>query len=76
VISAVRPAPIALVDDISNDHRGHDLQGSGNPPFPDRVIAGHHADLLASSFHGINEATSEFLHRQLRAAGAAAGAPK
>src|SRR5260221_6118488 len=27
---------------------------------PDRVIAGHHADLLASSFHVINERTSEF----------------
>src|SRR5260221_7678748 len=30
------------------------------PAIPDRVIAGHHADLLASSFHGINERTSEF----------------
>jgi N-methylhydantoinase B len=30
------------------------------PAIPDRVIAGHHADLLASSFHGINTRTSEF----------------
>jgi N-methylhydantoinase B len=30
------------------------------PAIPDRVIAGHHADLLATSFHGINTRTSEF----------------
>src|SRR6516162_1813229 len=30
------------------------------PAIPGRVIAGHHADLLASSFHGINNRTSEF----------------
>jgi N-methylhydantoinase B len=27
---------------------------------PDRVIAGHHADLVAPSFHGFNPKTSEF----------------
>jgi N-methylhydantoinase B len=30
------------------------------PAIPDRVIAGHHADLLASTFHGINNRTNEF----------------
>jgi N-methylhydantoinase B len=30
------------------------------PAIPDRVIAGHHADLLTSPFHGINPRTSEF----------------
>ena len=30
------------------------------PAIPDRVIAGHHADLLATSFHGINTRSSEF----------------
>ena len=30
------------------------------PAIPDRVIAGHHADLLTSPFHGINPRNSEF----------------
>ena len=30
------------------------------PAIPDRVIAGHHADLVSPSFHGINPKTSEF----------------
>jgi len=30
------------------------------PAIPDRVIAGHHADLVAPSFHGFNPKTSEF----------------
>ena len=30
------------------------------PAIPDRVIAGHHADLLTSPFHGINPRTREF----------------
>jgi N-methylhydantoinase B len=59
VISAVRPAPMrwwmtypmTIVDTIFK---------ALAPAIPDRVIAGHHADLLASSFHGINERTSEF----------------
>ena len=29
------------------------------PAIPDRVIAGHHADLVAPSFHGFNPKTSE-----------------
>ena len=59
VISAVRPAPMrwwmtypmTIVDTIFK---------ALAPAIPDRVIAGHHADLLASSFHGINIRTSEF----------------
>jgi N-methylhydantoinase B len=59
VISAVRPAPMrwwmtypmTIVDTIFK---------ALAVAIPERVIAGHHADLLASSFHGINEKTSEF----------------
>jgi len=59
VISAVRPAPMrwwmtypmTIVDTVFK---------ALAPAIPERVIAGHHADLLASSFHGINEKTSEF----------------
>jgi N-methylhydantoinase B len=59
VISAVRPAPMrwwmtypmTIVDTIFK---------ALAPAVPGRVIAGHHADLLASSFHGINNRTSEF----------------
>jgi N-methylhydantoinase B len=59
VISAVRPAPMrwwmtypmTIVDTIFKALAA---------AIPERVIAGHHADLLASSFHGINEKTSEF----------------
>ena len=58
VISAVRPAPMrwwmtypmTIVDTIFK---------ALAPAIPDRVIAGHHADLLASSFHGINPRKSE-----------------
>ncbi|HEY6995879.1 MAG TPA: hydantoinase B/oxoprolinase family protein [Xanthobacteraceae bacterium] len=59
VISAVRPAPMrwwmtypmTIVDTVFK---------ALAPAIPERVIAGHHADLLASSFHGINNKTSEF----------------
>src|SRR2546426_527775 len=59
VVSAVRPAPMrwwmtypmTIVDTIFK---------ALAPAIPERVIAGHHADLLASSFHGINDKTSEF----------------
>jgi N-methylhydantoinase B len=59
VISAVRPAPMrwwmtypmTIVDTIFK---------ALAPAIPGRVIAGHHADLLASSFHGINNRTNEF----------------
>src|SRR5258708_10139494 len=59
VISAVRPAPMrwwmtypmTVVDTIFK---------ALAPAIPDRVIAGHHADLRASSFHGINARTCEF----------------
>ena len=59
VVSATRPAPMrwwmtypmTIVDTIFKA-----LQ----PAIADRVIAGHHADLLAPTFHGINPKQMEF----------------
>jgi N-methylhydantoinase B len=59
IVSATRPAPMRLwmcfpmtiIDTIFKA-----LQ----PAIPDRAIAGHHADLVAPSFHGFNPKTSEF----------------
>jgi N-methylhydantoinase B len=58
IVSAVRPAPMrywmifpmTIVDTIFKA-----LQQA----VPDRTIAGHHADLVAPSFHGFNAKTSE-----------------
>src|SRR5436309_3978344 len=59
IISATRPAPMrwwmtypmTIVDTLFK---------ALAPVIPDRVIAGHHADLLVASLHGINPKTSEF----------------
>jgi N-methylhydantoinase B len=59
IVSAVRPAPMrwwmtypmTLVDTIYK---------ALAPAIPDRVIAGHHADLVTSQIHGINPRTREF----------------
>jgi N-methylhydantoinase B len=59
IVSAVRPAPMrwwmtypmTLVDTIYK---------ALAPAIPDRVIAGHHADLVTSQIHGINPKTREF----------------
>ena len=59
VISATRPAPMrwwmtfpmTIVDTVFK---------ALAPAIPDRIIAGHHADLLVAQFHGINPKTSEF----------------
>jgi N-methylhydantoinase B len=59
VISATRPAPMrwwmtypmTIVDTIFK---------AMTAAIPDRTIAGHHADLLAPTFHGINPKRSEF----------------
>ncbi len=59
IVSATRPAPMrwwmtypmTIVDTIFK---------ALAPAIPDRVIAGHHADLLVASLHGINSKTSEF----------------
>ena len=59
VVSAMRPAPMrwwmtfpmTIVDTVFK---------ALAPAIPDRVIAGHHADLLIAQFHGINPKTSEF----------------
>ncbi len=59
VVSAVRPAPMrwwmtfpmTIVDTVFK---------AVSKAIPDRVIAGHHADLLAAGFHGFNPRTKEF----------------
>ena len=59
IVSATRPAPMrwwmtypmTIVDTLFK---------ALAPAIPDRVIAGHHADLLVASLHGINPKTSEF----------------
>jgi N-methylhydantoinase B len=59
VVSAVRPAamrwwmtfPMTVVDTIFK---------AMAPAIPDRVIAGHHADLVVCMLHGINPKTKEF----------------
>ncbi|MGY9002421.1 MAG: hydantoinase B/oxoprolinase family protein [Rhodospirillales bacterium] len=59
VVSAIRPAPMrwwmtfpmTVVDTIFK---------ALEPAIPDRVIAGHHADLIVVMFHGINPKTKEF----------------
>jgi N-methylhydantoinase B len=59
VVSATRPAPMrwwmtfpmTIVDTVFK---------ALAPAIPDRVIAGHHADLLVAGFHGINPKTHEF----------------
>jgi N-methylhydantoinase B len=59
VISAVRPAamrwwmtfPMTVVDTVFK---------ALAPAIPDRVIAGHHADLVVCMCHGINPKTKEF----------------
>ncbi len=59
VVSATRPAPMrwwmtfpmTIVDTVFK---------ALAPAIADRVIAGHHADLLVAQFHGFNPRTSEF----------------
>ena len=59
VVSATRPAPMrwwmtypmTIVDTIFK---------ALAPAIPDRVIAGHHADLLVAACHGINPKAAEF----------------
>ncbi|MGH6768957.1 MAG: hydantoinase B/oxoprolinase family protein [Xanthobacteraceae bacterium] len=59
IVSATRPAPMrywmtypmTIIDTVFK---------ALAKAIPDRVIAGHHADLLISSLHGINPRTSEF----------------
>ena len=46
------------------------------PAIPDRVIAGHHADLVAPSFHGFNPQTVGRSSSAPSARSAAAGAPR
>ncbi len=75
IVSATRPAPMRLwmcfpmtiIDTIFKA-----LQ----PAIPDRVIAGHHADLVAPSFHGFNPMTSEFFIGNFGPLGGGWGAKK
>ncbi len=68
IVSAVRPAPMrwwmtfpmTIVDTVFK---------ALEPAIPDRVIAGHHADLLAAGFYGINPRGQGILHRQFRTVG-------
>ncbi|MDP6173321.1 MAG: hydantoinase B/oxoprolinase family protein, partial [Rhodospirillales bacterium] len=58
-VSAVKPAPMrawmtfpmTVIDTVFK---------ALAPAIPDRVIAGHHADLLSSPFHGVDPDTKEF----------------
>ncbi len=59
VVSAVRPAPMrqwmtfpmTIIDTVFK---------ALTPAIPDRVIAGHHADLISGNLHGINPKNREF----------------
>ncbi len=67
IISAVRPAPMrwwmtypmTIVDTVFK---------ALAPVIPDRVIAGHHADLLIAALHGINTEDVGIFSRQFRSA--------
>jgi N-methylhydantoinase B len=59
IVSAVRPAPMrqwmtfpmTIIDTVFK---------ALAPAIPDRVIAGHHADLMSGNIHGINPRNREF----------------
>jgi N-methylhydantoinase B len=59
VVSAIRPAPMRLWMTIPMTIVDTVFKALA-PAIPDRVIAGHHADLLIAQFHGFNAKTSEF----------------
>ena len=59
VISATRPAPMRWWMTFPMTNVDTVFKALA-PAIPDRVIAGHHADLLVAQFHGINPKTSEF----------------
>ena len=75
IVSATRPAPMRLwmcfpmtiIDTIFK---------AMQPAIPDRVIAGHHADLVAPQFHGFNPQTSEFFIGNFGPLGGGWGAKK
>jgi N-methylhydantoinase B len=75
VISATRPAPmrwwmtfpITVIDTIFK---------ALAPAIPDRVIAGHHADLVAATFHGINPTDGRFYVGAVGPVGGGWGAKK
>jgi N-methylhydantoinase B len=75
VVSAVRPAPMrkwmtypmTVIDTVFKA-----LQ----PAIPDRVIAGHHADLVISNFHGIDRKTRQFFISSMGPLGGGWGAKR
>ena len=68
IVSAVRPAPMrqwmtfpmTIIDTVFK---------ALTPAIPDRVIAGHHADLMSGNIHGINPRNREFFIGGFRALG-------
>jgi N-methylhydantoinase B len=75
VVSATRPAPMrywmtypmTIIDTVFK---------ALAKAIPDRTIAGHHADLVLSSLHGINPRTSEFFIANFGPLGGGWGAKK
>ncbi len=73
VVSAVRPAPMrkwmtypmTVIDTVFK---------ALAPAIPDRVIAGHHADLLTPNQHGVNPKTKEFFIASMGPVGGGWGA--
>jgi N-methylhydantoinase B len=73
VVSAVRPAPMrwwmsypmTVIDTIFK---------ALAPAIPDRVIAGHHADLVIASLHGVNPADGRFFMTSIGPIGGGWGA--
>ena len=73
IVSAQKPAPMrwwmtipmTIVDTVFR---------ALSPAIPDRVIAGHHADLIIAMFNGFNLATSEFFIAFVGPSGGAWGA--
>ena len=64
----------ALVDDVSDDRRRHVFKALA-PAIPDRVIAGHHADLLIAAVPRHQSARPTSSSSAISARSAAAGAP-
>jgi N-methylhydantoinase B len=75
IVSAIRPAPMrywmtypmTIIDTVFK---------ALSKAIPDRTIAGHHADLVLSSLHGINPRTSEFFIANFGPLGGGWGAKK
>jgi N-methylhydantoinase B len=75
VVSAVRPAPMrkwmtypmTVIDTVFK---------ALAPAIPDRVIAGHHADLMIANFHGLDRKTRQFFIASMGPLGGGWGAKR